>query len=225
MSEPEQSAPLVTARTPSGGAEGFLAAHRKAWEFLGNSLLCLSAVVFNYIMLTDFLMRHRISSLYVALFEGGVIVFAVTRPMPKEANGSLYDWLIALLGTYAIMLIRPAADVNDHVALLVLQILGMAISLTGLLSLNHSFGLVAANRGVKSRGLYRIVRHPIYAGYFLSFGAFLLQNITLFNFLIYGVFVALELLRIKAEERVLSRDLGYAHYARRTRWRVLPLIY
>ena len=113
------------------------------------------------------------------------------------------------------MLMRPAADVNDHVALLVLQILGMAISLTGLLSLNQSFRHGCRKpRGEKPWTL-PIVRHPIYAGYFLSFGAFLLQNITLFNFLIYGVFVALELLRIKAEERVLSRDLGYAHYARR----------
>jgi protein-S-isoprenylcysteine O-methyltransferase Ste14 len=225
MSEPQQKAPLVTARSPGSGAAGFLAAHRKAWEFLGNALLCLSAVAFNYIMLTDFLLRHRISSLYVALFEACVIVFAVTRPMPKEANASPYDWVIALLGTYVIMLLRPAADVHDHVALLVVQISGMAISLTGLLSLNSSFGLVAANRGVKSSGLYRIVRHPIYAGYFLSFGAFLLQNITLFNFLIYVAFVALELLRVEAEERTLSRDLSYASYSRQTRWRILPLIY
>jgi protein-S-isoprenylcysteine O-methyltransferase Ste14 len=225
MSEPQQKAPLVTSSSPGSGAAGFLAAHRKAWELLGNALLCLNAVVFNYIMLTDFLVRHRISSLYVALFEACVIVFAVTRPMPKEMNASPYDWVVALLGTYLIMLLRPAADVHDHVALLVVQISGMAISLTGLLSLNSSFGLVAANRGVKSSGLYRVVRHPIYAGYFLSFGAFLLQNITLFNFLIYVAFVALALLRVEAEERVLSRDLSYASYSLQTRWRILPLIY
>jgi protein-S-isoprenylcysteine O-methyltransferase Ste14 len=42
---------------------------------------------------------------------------------------------------------------------------------------------------------------------------------------IYGVFVTLELMRIGAEERVLSQDPDYAGYARKTRWRVLPFVY
>ena len=120
---------------------------------------------------------------------------------------------------------RPAPVVHDHVALLAVQIAGMAISLTGLFSLNQSFGIVAANRGVKRGGLYRFIRHPIYAGYFLSFGAFLLQNVTLFNVIIYVTFVILELLRVEAEERVLSRDPSYAGYSLQTRWRIVPLLY
>jgi hypothetical protein len=32
-------------------------------------------------------------------------------------------------------------------------------------------------------------------------------------------------MRIVEEERVLCQDPDYAGYARRTRWRVLPLIY
>lgn len=93
----------------------------------------------------------------------------------------------------------------------------MGISLAGLFSLNKSFGLVAANRGVKTSGMYAIVRHPIYAGYFLSFGAYLIQNMTLANAVIYTVFVAMKLLRVVAEERVLLQDPAYADYARHTR--------
>jgi protein-S-isoprenylcysteine O-methyltransferase Ste14 len=218
--------PGFAAPSPAGsGTEAFLSSHRRGWEYFGNGLLCLTGLVYNFVMLSDFLLRHRISSLYVAVFEAGVIFFSVTRPMPKETNGSPYDWTIALLGSYLIMLMRPAPVVHDQIALLALQVVGMAISLTGLFSLNKSFGLVAANRGVKRGGLYRFVRHPIYAGYFLTFGAFLLQNMTLFNVVIYVVFIALELLRIQAEERVLSRDVSYAGYSLQTRWRILPLIY
>jgi protein-S-isoprenylcysteine O-methyltransferase Ste14 len=216
---------LAAATSASSSTNEFIAAHRKGWEYFGNGMLCLSGLIYNIVMWSDFVQKHRISSLYVALFEAGVIFFAVTRPMPKETNGSLYDWTIALLGSYLIMLMRPAPVVHDHIALLTLQVAGMAISLTALFSLNKSFGMVAANRGVKRGGLYRFVRHPIYAGYFLSFGAYLLQNITLFNAIIYVVFVALELLRIVAEERVLSRDLSYASYSLQTRWRILPLVY
>jgi protein-S-isoprenylcysteine O-methyltransferase Ste14 len=225
MNSPLRDPGFAAPASAGSATDAFLAAHRKGWEYFGNGLLCLTGFVYVVLMLTDFLQKHRISSLYVALFEAGVIFFAVTRPMPKEINGSLYDWMIALLGSYLILLMRPAPVVHDQFALLTVQIAGMAISLTGLFSLNKSFGMVAANRGVKRGGLYRFVRHPIYAGYFLSFGAFLLQNITIFNVVIYAVFVALELLRIEAEERVLSRDLSYASYSLKTRWRILPLIY
>jgi protein-S-isoprenylcysteine O-methyltransferase Ste14 len=124
-----------------------------------------------------------------------------------------------------IMFMRPAPEVHDHYLLLGAQLFGMFISLAALFSLNKSFGLVAANRGVKTSGVYQIVRHPIYAGYFLSFGAYLAQNPTFANLLIYIAFVALELMRMIAEERVLLGDRLYAEYARRTRWRVVPLLY
>jgi protein-S-isoprenylcysteine O-methyltransferase Ste14 len=203
----------------------FIVSHRRGWEYFCNSILGLSALLFNYVMLVDFFSKHRASSLYVAVFEAAVVYFAVSRPMPKESNRSLYDWTIALTGSFIILLLRPAPQVHDHVPILIVQVLGMLISLTALLSLNKSFGLVAVNRGVKTRGMYRVIRHPIYAGYFLSFGAYLIQNMTSANAAIYGLFVTLELLRVAAEERVLSQDPDYTGYMRNTRWRVLPLVY
>jgi protein-S-isoprenylcysteine O-methyltransferase Ste14 len=101
----------------------------------------------------------------------------------------------------------------------------MFISLAALFSLNKSFGLVAANRGVKRGGLYGVVRHPIYAGYFISFAAYVTQNATVANVALYAVFICIELLRVAAEERVLSDDPEYVNYARATRWRVVPFVY
>lgn len=200
-------------------------AHRKAWEYLGNALLAVYSLGFMIAMVADFSTRHRASSLLVAIFEGAVVWFSLMRPMPKTSNTSIYDWSIALLGSFVILATRPAPGVHDHIALLGVQLAGMCMSLAGLFSLNKSFGLVAANRGVKTGGMYAIVRHPIYAGYFLSFGAFLVQNPTRANLLIYVSFVAFELLRVVAEERVLLQDPSYASYARSTRWRVMPLIF
>jgi len=199
--------------------------HRKGWEYLGNILLAFYALIFLFIMLVDFRTRHRPSSLLLAIFEGAVVWFSLLRPMPRTSNISLYDWVIALLGSYVILCTRPAPEVHDHVLLLGVQLFGLCVSLAGLFSLNKSFGMVAVNRGVKTGGMYAVVRHPIYAGYFLSYGAYIAQNTTLNNVVIYVLFVALELLRVVAEERVLSQDPEYAAYARRTRWRVLPLIY
>ncbi len=203
----------------------FILAHRKAWEYLGNFLLAVFSLAFFVVMLVDFKTRHRPSSLLLAIFEGATVWFSMTRPMPKTSNTSTYDWSIALVGSFVILAIRPAPQVHDHILLLSLQLAGMCVSLAGLFSLNKSFGLVAANRGVKTAGMYAVVRHPIYAGYFVSFGAFVLQNVTLANVVMYVSFIAFELLRILAEERVLLQDPSYASYARSTRWRVMPLIF
>jgi protein-S-isoprenylcysteine O-methyltransferase Ste14 len=203
----------------------FLNSHRKAWEYSCNTILGVSNLFFDLGMLADFQRTHRISSLLLCVFETVIVFFAFTRPLPKELNTSLYDWTIALAGTLIVMAMRPATQVHDNVLIIAVQLFGMAISMSALLSLNKSFGLVAANRGVKTRGMYGVIRHPIYAGYFLSSGAFLIQNMTALNALIYVVFVTMELLRLVAEERVLSRDPDYAAYLRKTRWRVLPLIY
>jgi protein-S-isoprenylcysteine O-methyltransferase Ste14 len=199
--------------------------HRKTWEYVGNGLLAVFSLGFLISMIADFKTRHRPSSLFVAVFEGAVVWFSLMRPIPKTSNVSAYDWAVALLGSWFILLLRPAPQVHDQLLLLALQLLGMSISLAGLFSLNKSFGLVAANRGVKTSGMYALVRHPIYAGYFLSFGAYLAQNTTAANVAIYIAFVTFELLRVVAEERVLRHDPAYESYVQRTRWRVVPLVF
>lgn len=190
-----------------------------------NLLLAACYLLFGWGMLNDFMHTHRLSSLILTVFETLIVFYSLFRPAPKQANTSLYDWSVALAGTFILLLLRPAPQVNDHPAIIALQLVGMSISLAALFSLNKSFGLVAANRGVKIGGLYGVVRHPIYAGYFISFAAYVTQNATVGNVVLYAVFICLELLRVAAEERVLSGDPEYVNYARSTRWRVVPFVY
>ena len=190
-----------------------------------NAMLATCYLLFSWGMLTDFMHTHRLSSLILTFFETLIVFYSLFRPAPKQANTSLYDWSVALAGTFILLLLRPAPQVNDHPVVIAVQLVGMSISLAALFSLNKSFGLVAANRGVKRGGLYSVVRHPIYAGYFVSFAAYVTQNATIPNVTIYAVFVCLELMRVTAEERVLSDDPEYVNYARSTRWRVVPFVY
>jgi protein-S-isoprenylcysteine O-methyltransferase Ste14 len=197
----------------------------KAWGYCCNVILASCYLVFGCRMLVDFQLTHRTSSMVLTVFETLIVYFSLCRPAPKQANRSLYDWTVALAGTFILLLMRPAPQVHDQLAVLAAQVLGMSISLAALFSLNKSWGLVAANRGVKTGGLYGVVRHPIYLGYFLSFGAFVIQNLTAANASIYILFILLEILRVGAEERVLSMDPDYVAYTRRTRWRVVPFVY
>ena len=52
-----------------------------------------------------------------------------------------------------------------------LMFLGFGIAVSAKLSLCRSFGVVAGNRGVRTGGLYGLVRHPMYLGYFLRTSA------------------------------------------------------
>lgn len=209
----------------SESLNNFINSHRKLCEYTCNFTLAAFYLYFDYRLLTDFIHTHRISSALLVIFETAIVFFSLTRPLPEKTNTSLYDWFIALAGTTIIILLRPAAQVEDNIILLVVQLLGMMLSLTGLFSLNKSWGLVAANRGIRSSGMYRFVRHPIYAGYFISFGCFVAQNMTAYNVFILTFFVALEILRIHAEEDLLSQDAAYIAYKKSTRWRVIPFIY
>lgn len=199
--------------------------HRRAWEYLCSGVFALFCSTFMFVMLADFLVKHRVSSLLLCIFEGGIAWFVATRPMPKETNISMYDWSIGLVGALSPLLLRPVGEPHDNAALIAIQLLGQLVYVAALFSLNRSFGVVAANRGIKTGGLYRLVRHPVYAGLVLSNGAYVLQNMSTVNAAIYAVFVVLSLLRIAEEERVLCRDPDYASYTRRTPWRVLPFVY
>ena len=53
--------------------------------------------------------------------------------------------------------------------------------IAGKLSLGRSFGLMPANRGIVSTGLYRVVRHPIYLGYLITHVGFFAADPTTWN--------------------------------------------
>ncbi len=93
------------------------------------------------------------------------------------------------------------------------------------MSLNRSFGIAPENRGIKTKGVYRIVRHPMYSGYLLTETGFVLSNFSLYNVLILAAAALFLVLRLMAEERFLKEDPAYLTYAHKTPWKLLPFIF
>ena len=106
-----------------------------------------------------------------------------------------------------------------------LLLFGFCIHLGAKLSLFRSFGVVPANRGLKVKGLYSLVRHPMYAGYFLTHIGFLLAVPTLWNFGIYICSWVLMVSRIYLEEELLSRSQDYQEYKKRVPYRIIPGVF
>ena len=78
---------------------------------------------------------------------------------------------------------------------------------------------------VISTGPYRIVRHPMYAGYTILHIGFLLSFPSLWNIVLYSTELAIQLARLLREELLLNEDQSYRAYAARVRYRLVPLIF
>jgi protein-S-isoprenylcysteine O-methyltransferase Ste14 len=132
--------------------------------------------------------------------------------------------MLTLLSMLGPPLLRPAtvAALVPGPLTVALSMAGLAVVITGKMSLGRSFGLIPANRGIVSSGLYRLVRHPIYLGYLVTHAAFLAANPTAWNLAILLTADAALLARAVCEEGTLAADPSYRAYQQTVRWRVCP---
>jgi uncharacterized membrane protein (UPF0136 family) len=202
-----------------------ITAHKKADQIWVNILLAGMFVGFLFYFIQDYMATTRLSSLFMVIETAVIVVMFAIRAYPQRLSYAPYDWTIALAGTWLPMLLRPSGALEDNEILLGIQVFGIALSTLGILSLNRSFGIVPAARGVKTGGLYRFVRHPIYLGYVFSFTAITLQNFGVYNLVILIGILGADVLRILAEEKFLAKDEAYRTYMSRVKWRVIPLIW
>lgn len=168
--------------------------------------------------------RHP-NIILTAISETLTVGFMLTRRSGQisVAPGAL---LVALGGTAFPLLARPGGVSLAPAWLTSIFMLGgLALTVTSKLYLNRSFGLVAANRGVKVGGPYRLVRHPMYLGYIITEFGFLLGNFGLPNLGTYLAAWTFQVLRVRAEENVLRKDRAYEDFAQRVHARLIPKVY
>jgi protein-S-isoprenylcysteine O-methyltransferase Ste14 len=158
--------------------------------------------------------------------DGLIVAMLLVRRATDQISVNARDWLFGFIGSFASMMIYPGNRIDALIPLAAfLMFGGFLIGLTATLSLNRSFGVVAANRGVKTAGAYEFVRHPMYLGYFLSQAAMLILNFSLWNVVLLSTWAVFQILRINAEEHVLIRDPAYQAYKSLVRYRLVPLVY
>jgi len=163
--------------------------------------------------------------LLLALSECLPVVLILIR-RPGEISTSPSAFLTAFLGTAAPLMLRPhVAPLAPTALLALLMLLGLCVNVSAKLALWRSFGLAAANRGVRAGGPYRLVHHPMYLGYFITEVGFLLGNPSLSNITICAVTWTAQLLRIREEEKFLLNDESYRDLVLRVPFRLLPGIY
>ncbi len=152
-----------------------------------------------------------------------MVVLTVVRRPAAVVDRALVTRIVSGISIVGVYFIRPMGEaLLPDVVTACISGAGLLVIITGKLTLGRSFGLLPANRGIVCRGIYTVVRHPIYAGYLVTHAAFLLAHPTAWNIALLVASDLALLVRAVYEERTLALDAGYADYMSRVRWRVIP---
>lgn len=110
------------------------------------------------------------------------------------------------------------------------QLMGLIISFWGMITMK--FGNFNIQPEVKekaqfiSKGPYRLIRNPMYAGILIFFGIALYEQFSYLRLFVYILLTITLLLKIDAEEKFLTERFGdvYLNYKKKTT-RLIPFIY
>ena len=163
--------------------------------------------------------------------NGNFLLLVVTmlfRRAPKRVTTSPVYWALAFVATYWLFimgrLITPGPAIAPLWLVDTLSIVSGIVCIWARVNLGRNIGLVPAQRQLVSEGAYRFVRHPIYTGIYISYGALALQSWSALNAAIFATGIALFVIKSFVEEGFLSHDPQYVAYMARVRWRWLPYV-
>jgi protein-S-isoprenylcysteine O-methyltransferase Ste14 len=172
-----------------------------------------------------YLETHRLIGAVFIVQQVAVAVAFLVRRRASSVSGRPLDWAIALGGSFGGFLLRPGGlEVGSDLGLM-LQVAGLICWTLAFVTLGRSFGLVAADRGVVTRGPYRLVRHPLYASYMVTQLGYLFQSASAWNLAVLGLVWSCQAARSVAEERLLTTTRPYQEYRSLVRWRLIPGIW
>jgi protein-S-isoprenylcysteine O-methyltransferase Ste14 len=193
-----------------------------ALKMLANAVVVVGLGLLTAACCRQFTVTGSLNSLGLLVVNALFVIMYATRREAREMSTAPGLWLLAFAGTILPMWLRP----NDEPGLVgignTVQMLGICLIVAALFSLQRSFGVVPANRGVRNGGLYRIVRHPLYAAELLAVLGVVLANPSVWNLLLWATECALQFARACAEENLLSADAAYRAYRDRVRYRLVP---
>ncbi len=199
---------------------------RGLFSLAQDATLVVIATFFVYVHFTRAVFDHQLTAAPFAIEQTALVVLYLVRRPSEATSRHLWDWVVASATWLPLaMQLHDSSPPAAQAFGTALQLIGLTMATICFLALGRSYGIVAAHRGLKSAGPYAIVRHPIYLSHSVTLAGAVCANYSLLNLTIVVVATAMQLLRIRAEERHLRETAGYADYAARVRWRLVPGLY
>ncbi|WP_245235393.1 methyltransferase family protein [Mesorhizobium erdmanii] len=166
----------------------------------------------------------RLNAALVAISEILTFTWLLLSRRPVTRDWKPLTVVVSVTASFGVALVslQPGVALVPVYIAAPLQLLALMFVIWGKISLGRSFAILPGNRGVMTGGAYRVVRHPIYAGYLAGHVLFLLSAFSLHNLFVYAVITYLQLYRILREEALLAAEPEYRAYMERVRYRLLP---
>src|SRR5690606_38234917 len=166
----------ASAGRPGAGAAACDRRERLADLFARAAISCLFVILAVRIG-REFLETGHFTGLLLLLSEALVVLLTVVRRRAAVVDRSWGARVVATVSIVGVPFIVPSGGGLTADSLTAsLSAAGLLLIIIGKATLGRSFGLMPANRGVVDRGIYGLLRHPIYAGYLVTHVAFLLAH-------------------------------------------------
>jgi protein-S-isoprenylcysteine O-methyltransferase Ste14 len=195
-----------------------------ALKIIANVVIVVALGLLTFASYKKYQATGSLNWLGLLLVNGVFVAMYVARRDATNISQSPALWLLAFAATCLPLALRPTAASSWATAGNLLQLAGIFSILASMLSLQRSFGIVPAHRGIRTQGLYNIVRHPLYASELVWMLGFAMANPSAWNIGLWLVDCALQFTRACAEERFLGIDPLYSQYRARVKYRLVPLV-
>jgi protein-S-isoprenylcysteine O-methyltransferase Ste14 len=164
--------------------------------------------------------------LFIALHVQCAVIFAIRQPA-RFATKRPLEILITLLSMNYFFAFAPVPISAAPLAPLgaIVAATGAFLTMVSVQCLGRSFAVLPSLRDIRTSGMYRLVRHPIYLSHLVTSLGILLRHATLYNAGVALVGVVLILWRIRFEECLLAQDGTYRDYMDSVRYRLIPGVY
>jgi protein-S-isoprenylcysteine O-methyltransferase Ste14 len=164
----------------------------------------------------------RLNVLLLAVSDTLTFVWLLMSRRPLVRDWNPLTVIIAMSASFgaAFVALEPGVAIIPIYVAAPMQFLALWFVIWGKMSLGRSFAILPGNRGVVTTGAYRLVRHPIYAGYLMGHILFLLSSFSVFNLTVYTFVTTCQVYRILREEALLAETPEYRDYMSRVRYRL-----
>ena len=166
-----------------------------------------------------------------ALFFGRnlvLVMIILARQDHVGINKNFLHQVIALIAFFSGIAFdeRPATDsvLLDHLSKGIVAV-ALIMATVSLFNLGRSFGILISIRKIKTRGLYAIIRHPMFLTDILWRVGFTLGNPSVYNAALVIVSSAAYVYRALLEEKYLSQFPEYREYMQRVKYRLIPGVF
>jgi protein-S-isoprenylcysteine O-methyltransferase Ste14 len=197
------------------------------WHWLVNIVVASVWCYYAYEGITN-LRTSRVLLLNIALILRNTsltLLFLLRRPSQLTSKKVIH-WVVAIAATfmtyfYETIGARPVFP-SFRPAAYVVMVVAAFLSAVAVVNLGRSFGIVPANRGIKTKGFYKVVRHPIYSLYMLHDIGWNLNCFSVNNGCVFVLYCLITYIRAKCEEKVLRQDPAYQKYVLKIRYMFFP---